>query len=70
MSLVADGMNMPLGTEKTTPLICVPPVAVYVYHAWDCTATNNPTSKDKMMDRIRRFDVHRRERCVATGNFN
>jgi len=27
--------------------------------------TNNPTSKDKMMDRIRRFDVHRREReCV------
>ena len=25
MSVVADGMNMLLGTEKTTPLICVPP---------------------------------------------
>jgi len=33
MSVVADGMNMLLGTEKTTPLICVPPVAVHVYRA-------------------------------------
>jgi len=33
MSVVADGMNMLLGTEKTIPLICVPPVAVRVYHA-------------------------------------
>ena len=63
MSVVADGMNMLLGREKTTPLICVPPVAAHVYHAQDCT--NNPTSKDKMMDRIRRFDVHRRERDLV-----
>jgi len=62
MSAVADGMNMLLETDKTTLLICVLPVAVHVYHAWDCTATNNPTPKDKMMDRICRFDVHRRER--------
>jgi len=29
-----------------------------------------PTSKDKMMDRIRRFDVHRRERdwCGCTSH--
>jgi len=33
MSVVAGGMNMLLGTEKTNPLICVPPVTVHVYHA-------------------------------------
>ena len=45
MSVVADGMNMLLGTEKTAPLICVPAVSVHVYHACDCTATNNPTHR-------------------------
>jgi len=30
-NVVAKGMNLLLGTEKTTPLICVPPVAVHVY---------------------------------------
>jgi len=57
MSVVADRMNMLLRTEKTMPLICVPSVAVRVYHAYDCAAMNNPTSKDKM-DQIRHFDVH------------
>jgi len=33
MNVVADGMNMLRGTEKTTPLIYVPPVALHVYHA-------------------------------------
>ena len=33
VSVVADSMNMLLGTEKTTPLICLPPVAVHVYQA-------------------------------------
>jgi len=63
MTVVADGMNMLLGTEASTYLCptcgrtCLSCIGLYI-----CTGTNNPTSKDKMVDGIRRFDVHRRER--------
>jgi len=49
MSVVAKDMNLLLGTDKTTSLICVPPVAVHVYQ--HRTVQSRTTSPPKIDDR-------------------